>query len=90
MKKPSKTLKAVFGKGFSKTNLQNMRALYLSYGNCQLQTGKLTRTHQCEILSISDKNKRSFYEEKQLMQIGRFGNKRASGFTKYQNRFTNF
>ena len=90
MKKTSKTLTVVFGKGFSKTNLQNMRALYLSYGNCQSLTGKLTRRHHCEILSILDKNKRSFYEEKQLMQIGLFGNKRASGFTNYQNRFTNF
>ena len=66
LKQLSKALTAEFGKGFSRSNLQNMRALYLNYENCQSLTGKLTWTHYCELLSISDKNKRSFYEKEAI------------------------
>lgn len=59
----SKELTKEFGKGFSRSNLQNMRALYLNYENCQSLTGKLSWTHYCELLSISDKDKRKFYEK---------------------------
>ncbi len=62
----SKALTAEFGKGFSRSNLQNMRAFYLNYENCQSVTGKLTWTHYCELLSISDKDKRSFYEKEAI------------------------
>ena len=48
----SKVLTTEFGKGFSRSNLQNMRAFYLNYENCQSLTGKLTWTHYCELLSI--------------------------------------
>ena len=41
LKQLSKALTAEFGKGFSRSNLQNMRALYLNYENCQSLTGKL-------------------------------------------------
>lgn len=58
----SKELTKEFGKGFSRSNLQNMRALYLNYENCQSLTGKLSWTHYCELLSISDMDKRRFYE----------------------------
>ena len=66
LKQLSKTLTAEFGKGFSRSNLQNMRAFYLNYENCQSLTGKLTWTHYCELLSISDKNKRDFYEKEAI------------------------
>ena len=66
LKHLSKTLTAEFGKGFSRSNLQNMRAFYLNYENCQSLTGKLTWTHYCELLSILDKNKRSFYEKEAI------------------------
>ncbi len=66
LKQLSKALTAEFGKGFSRSNLQNMRALYLNYENCQSLTGKLTWTHYCELLSISDKNKRGFYEKEAI------------------------
>lgn len=59
----SKELTRVFGKGFSRSNLQNMRAFYLSYEKCQTLSGKLSWSHYCELLSISDKDKRSFYEK---------------------------
>lgn len=62
LKQLSRELTKEFGKGFSRSNLQNMRALYLNYENCQSLTGKLSWTHYCELLSISDKDKRGFYE----------------------------
>ena len=39
-----------------------MRQFYLSYEKVQSVTGKLTWTHYCELLTISDPDKRSFYE----------------------------
>ena len=62
LKEMSKVLTQEFGSGFSRSNLQNMRNFYLEYSICQAVTGKLSWTHYCELLSISDKNKRSFYE----------------------------
>lgn len=62
LKQLSKALTKEFGKGFSRSNLQNMRAFYLTYPICQSLTGKLTWTHYCELLSISDDEKRNFYE----------------------------
>lgn len=62
----SKALTSEFGKGFSRSNLQNMRAFYLNYENCQSVTGKLSWTHYCELLIISDKDKRSFYEKEAI------------------------
>lgn len=66
LKELSKVLTKEFGKGFSRSNLQNMRAFYLSYPKCQSVTGKLTWTHYCELLSISDTDKRSFYEKESI------------------------
>ena len=59
----SKVLTKELGKGFSRSNLQNMRLLYLNYPICQTLSGKLSWSHYCELLSISDKGKRSFYEK---------------------------
>ncbi|HEY4534125.1 MAG TPA: DUF1016 N-terminal domain-containing protein [Fusobacterium sp.] len=55
-----------YGKGFSRSNLQNMRNFYLSYPICQTLSGKLSWPHYCELLSISDKQKRSFYEKETI------------------------
>ena len=63
LKQLSKTLTEEFGKGFSRSNLQNMRQFYLNYPKCQTVSGKLSWSHYCELLSISDANKRSFYEK---------------------------
>ena len=46
----SKELTREFGKGFSRSNLQNMRAFYLAYEKCQTVSGKLSWSHYCEIL----------------------------------------
>ena len=63
LKELAKELTREFGKGFSRSNLQNMRALYLAYPICQTVFGKLSWSHYCELLSISDPDKRSFYEK---------------------------
>lgn len=63
LKQLSKELSEEFGKGFSVSNLQFMRRLYLSYPICQTLSGKLSWSHYCELLSISDHDKRSFYEK---------------------------
>lgn len=63
LKQLSKELTRAIGKGFSRSNLQNMRAFYLNYEKCQTLSGKLSWSHYCELLSISDKDKRSFYEK---------------------------
>ena len=63
LKELSKVLTQEFGKGFSRSNLQNMRAFYLTYEKCQTLSGKLSWSHYCELLSISDPDKRSFYEK---------------------------
>ena len=62
----SKELTREFGKGFSRSNLQNMRAVYLAYEKCQTVSGKLSWSHYCELLSITDENKRSFYEKESI------------------------
>lgn len=63
IKKLSRALTQEFGKGFSRSNLQNMRQLYLAYPKCQTLSGNLSWSHYCELLSISDPGKRSFYEK---------------------------
>ena len=63
MRKLSRALTKEFGKGFSRSNLQNMRSLYLTYPKCQTLSGKLTWSHYCELLVISDPDRRSFYEK---------------------------
>ena len=60
---PTKPLTHNLGRGFSKSNLFNMRSFYISYPNFPDASGKLTRSHYCEILSVSDESARSFYEK---------------------------
>ena len=62
----SKKLTKEYGKGFSRSNLQNMRNFYLSYPICQTVSGKLSWSHYCKLLSISDEKKRSFYEKEAI------------------------
>ena len=63
LKQLSKTLTAEFGKGFSISNIQFMRRFYQEYKIQQTLSVKLTWSHYCELLTISDKNKREFYEQ---------------------------
>ncbi len=52
-----------FGKGFSVSNIQFMRRFYQTYQIQQTVSVKLSWSHYCELLSISDADKRSFYEK---------------------------
>lgn len=62
----SKNLTNKFGKGFSLSNLYNMKMFYTKYPIFQSLTGKLSWTHYCELLYISDDDKRSFYEKEAI------------------------
>lgn len=59
----SKQLTNEIGRGFSRSNLFNMRKFYIEYKSVQSLTGHLTWTHICELLIIEDRDKRSFYEK---------------------------
>lgn len=61
--KISKDLKALYGKGFSRSNLQYMRLLFLKYPIYQTLSGKLSWSNLVELLSIEGDNERLFYEK---------------------------
>ncbi len=61
LKKLSKDLTLTFGRGFSRSNLQNMRLLYLRFPKCQTLSGKLSWSHYAELLGVSDELAFSFY-----------------------------
>lgn len=56
----SKVLTTEFGKGFSRSNLSNMRQFYLTHKDVQTASGQLSWSHYCELQTISD--------EEQLIQ----------------------
>ncbi len=59
----SKDLKTKYGKGFSRSNLQYIRLLYIKYPKCQTLSVKLSWSHYVELLSVTDGLARSFYEK---------------------------
>lgn len=61
LKKISKDLTQKHGRGFSRSNLQNMRLLYLKFPKCQTLSGKLSWSHYTELLALSDDLAFSFY-----------------------------
>ena len=63
LKDLSKELKKILGSGFSVSNLQYMRRLYLKYPKQQTLSVKLSWSHYCELLSIENDDERSFYEK---------------------------
>jgi predicted nuclease of restriction endonuclease-like (RecB) superfamily len=69
----SKELTKEFGKGFSRSNLFNMRNFYLKYPIVQTVSGQLSWSHYCELLSISDESKRSFYEKEVINKLANTG-----------------
>ena len=62
----SKQLSRELGKGFSRSNLFYMRNFYLYFPDVQTLSGQLTWSHYCDLLSVSDDNKRSFYEKETI------------------------
>lgn len=59
----SKVLTNECGKGFSRSNLSNMRQFYLTHKDVQTVSGQLSWSHYCELQSISDEQRRGFYEK---------------------------
>ena len=59
----SKELRKVLGNRFSVSNLFNRRRFYVIYPKFQTLSVKLSWSHYCELLSISDDIKRNFYEK---------------------------
>ena len=66
LKDLSKRLTKEFGRGFSVSNLQFMRRFFQEYKIQQTLSVKLSWSHYCELLSISDEKKRSFYEKETI------------------------
>jgi len=62
----SKSLTNELGRGFSRSNLFNMRNFYLNYPDVQTVSGHLTWSHYCELLAVSDVDARNFYEKESL------------------------
>ncbi len=62
LKQISRQLKKEFGKGFSVSNLQFMRRFYQTYQIQQTLSAKLSWSHYCELLILSDPERRGFYE----------------------------
>lgn len=66
LKSLSKGLTKELGKGFSVSNIQYMRRFYLEYQKQQTLSVKLSWSHYCELLNVSDKNARAFYEQESI------------------------
>ncbi len=57
----SKLLTKKLGMGFSRSNLFNMRKLYVEFPSVQALPGQISWTNMCEILLIENKQQRDFY-----------------------------
>src|SRR5690606_34675438 len=61
-------LTVLYGKGFSRSNLNYMRLLYRYYPICEELPHKLGWTHLCELVKIDDPLERSFYERQASLE----------------------
>ena len=62
----SKKLKRDFGKGFSVTNLKNMRRFYNTFPNGQTLSDHLSWSHYLLLLKIKEEEKRLFYLQESI------------------------
>jgi len=67
LEKLSRDLTLLHGKGFSRSNLQRMRQFYIVYPICATPSYKLSWSHWVELLKISDKLERSFYQQQTML-----------------------
>ena len=70
----SKDLTLKYGKGFSKSNLFNMRKFYLAFPIFQTVSGKFSWSHFLEFIKIEEVLEREFYQNalrKPLPLLGR-------------------
>ncbi len=58
----SERLTADFGKGFDRTNLQQMRNFFLAYPKCDALRHELSWTHYRLLLRVDNPDARAFYE----------------------------
>ena len=68
IRKISKDLTLRLGKGFGTVNLSNMRRFYQCYQIFQTLSEKLSWSHICELISISDELERKFYENETVKE----------------------
>ena len=61
IQKLSKDLSLRIGKGFSRSNLFNMRLLYIRFPKFQTLSGKLSWSHYLELIGIENELERNFY-----------------------------
>lgn len=64
----AKDLTARRGKGFSRSNLNYMRKLYLAFPKCETLSHKLTWSHYFELLKCDDPLERQFYFTESVKQ----------------------
>jgi predicted nuclease of restriction endonuclease-like (RecB) superfamily len=57
----ARDLTLLHGRGFSRPNINNMRMFYQLYPICQTLSNKLSWSHYCELIRISDELERTFY-----------------------------
>ena len=61
IKKWSNKLTKVYGRGYSLSNLKNMRKFYIVFQKSQPLAGQLSWAHYCLLLPIKNENMRNFY-----------------------------
>jgi len=64
----SKDLHSLHGKGFSRSNLNYMRLVYVCFPICEELPHKLSWTHVCELVKINDPLERSFYQQQAISE----------------------
>jgi len=64
----AKDLSLRHGKGFSRSNLNYMRLLYIKYPICETLSHKLTWSHYYELLKVDDDLARQFYEKQAISE----------------------
>ncbi len=64
----SQDLTRTHGKGFSRSNLFQMRLFYIIFPKIQTVSGKLSWSHIVELLKISDDMEREFYEKQTALE----------------------
>lgn len=62
----SKDLCLLYGRGFSRSNLNHMRQFYSCYPICEKLSHKLSWSHYVELIKIENSLERSFYEKQAI------------------------
>ncbi|MES2618434.1 MAG: PDDEXK nuclease domain-containing protein [Bacteroidota bacterium] len=66
--KLSRDLKLLYGKGFGRRNVLDMRRFYVAYPIWQTVSAKLSWSHFVVLLGISDETARKFYEKQSIQE----------------------